>query len=333
MPYRWIINGKLAISRYPLPSEVIELSKIFDAVVILIEPHEYTGVPIQTYLRRWRSLGAEVFYSPTRDWWPPHLLELYHIVKWIKNHIDQGDRVLVHCMGGIGRSGTVAAAYLVYALGYKPWDAVVRVRRRVPGALEVPRQEKMVYTLHYLLEYLPEPLLSRIDSIALERNYGAGIKHVSKVTQLAIDLVTDLGITRDIPYKLRNALAIASILHDIVFNQEPHGIRSMEYIREVLGKQELGFKKELVEEIAKYVKCHHIEWCTKEEYSIGTVMLQIADHLDHGFDQTVDYIEALEEENGIRINIYCELPCNHNINELFHIKDLVEETLGKPLLL
>jgi ADP-ribosyl-[dinitrogen reductase] hydrolase len=51
--------------------------------------------------------------------------------------------VLVHCRGGLGRAGTVAARLLV-ELGMEPTTAIASVRAVRPGAIETSDQEKFV---------------------------------------------------------------------------------------------------------------------------------------------------------------------------------------------
>ena len=51
--------------------------------------------------------------------------------------------VLVHCRGGLGRAGTIAARLLI-ELGMEPTKAIERVRAVRPRAIETPDQEKFV---------------------------------------------------------------------------------------------------------------------------------------------------------------------------------------------
>lgn len=57
--------------------------------------------------------------------------------------IRNGERVLVHCKGGLGRAGTVAALMLV-ELGMVPEQAIRAVRDVRKGAIETPDQETFV---------------------------------------------------------------------------------------------------------------------------------------------------------------------------------------------
>jgi ADP-ribosyl-[dinitrogen reductase] hydrolase len=60
--------------------------------------------------------------------------------------LRQGGKVLVHCRGGLGRAGTVAARLLV-ELGVPPQDAVARVRAARPRAIETAEQLRYVLDL------------------------------------------------------------------------------------------------------------------------------------------------------------------------------------------
>ena len=51
--------------------------------------------------------------------------------------------VLVHCRGGLGRAGTIAARLLI-ELGMEPTKAIERVRAVRPGAIETNDQVRFV---------------------------------------------------------------------------------------------------------------------------------------------------------------------------------------------
>lgn len=51
--------------------------------------------------------------------------------------------MLVHCRGGLGRAGTVAAALLI-ELGETPREALRKVRAARPGAVETRGQERYI---------------------------------------------------------------------------------------------------------------------------------------------------------------------------------------------
>jgi ADP-ribosyl-[dinitrogen reductase] hydrolase len=59
-----------------------------------------------------------------------------------------GGKVLVHCRGGLGRAGTVAACLLVEC-GVDPTVAIAQVRNARPGAIETAAHER------YVMRYSP----------------------------------------------------------------------------------------------------------------------------------------------------------------------------------
>jgi ADP-ribosyl-[dinitrogen reductase] hydrolase len=60
--------------------------------------------------------------------------------------LRRGLDVLVHCRGGLGRAGTVAARLLI-ELGMDPTKAIEHVRAVRPGAIETSDQERYVRNL------------------------------------------------------------------------------------------------------------------------------------------------------------------------------------------
>ena len=68
----------------------------------------------------------------------------------IRNHLRSGRDVLVHCKGGLGRAGTIAAQLMV-ELGTQPEDAIRLVREsRSPYAIETRSQEAYVRSCRVL---------------------------------------------------------------------------------------------------------------------------------------------------------------------------------------
>ena len=53
--------------------------------------------------------------------------------------------VCVHCMAGVGRTGTMLAVYLVKSRGLSAQQAIQEVRRQRPGSIETQSQEEAVF--------------------------------------------------------------------------------------------------------------------------------------------------------------------------------------------
>ena len=57
----------------------------------------------------------------------------------LRAHLRAGRRIVLHCLGGLGRTGTVAALLLA-ELGQAPAAAISAIRQARPGALETAAQ-------------------------------------------------------------------------------------------------------------------------------------------------------------------------------------------------
>ncbi|NJE08629.1 protein tyrosine phosphatase [Thermococcus sp. M39] len=125
------ITDKVAFSPMPYPEDIPELVKEFQAVVVLTYEYE-----LSYNLEDWKKHGVEVLYSPIEDFSAPTLEQLIEIVKWIDEKVKESKKVLIHCFGGSGRSGTIAVAYLMYSKGLNLRDALVKVRSLKPSAVE-----------------------------------------------------------------------------------------------------------------------------------------------------------------------------------------------------
>lgn len=64
---------------------------------------------------------------------PEHAV-LVAVADFVRDLRGQGKRILIHCAGGMNRSGLVVAAALIRD-GMPPRDAVALIRERRPGAL------------------------------------------------------------------------------------------------------------------------------------------------------------------------------------------------------
>ena len=61
----------------------------------------------------------------------------------LRERLLRGQSLVVHCRGGLGRTGLIAARLLI-ELGESPPEAPRRVRAARPGAVETRAQERYV---------------------------------------------------------------------------------------------------------------------------------------------------------------------------------------------
>lgn len=113
-------------------------------LVLLVEDHELARWGDLSIVDRGRAVGIAIDRHPIPDGSaPPSADAMDAILGGLDRVRDDGDAV-VACMGGVGRSGTVAACALV-AAGNSAAAAIVRVRAvRHPTAVETAGQVAFV---------------------------------------------------------------------------------------------------------------------------------------------------------------------------------------------
>ncbi|MEM3926532.1 MAG: dual specificity protein phosphatase family protein [Desulfurococcaceae archaeon] len=202
--FTWIIEGKLAQS--PLPS-IYELENII--------PKTFTGM---ISLTNWgetpawlshkvRSIGLEYLHLPTPDHYPVELIDLIRAVFFIKKHVERGGSVIVHCMGGVGRSGMVTVAFLI-STGKNLYEALRYVRSKVPGSVENTWQHRMLENFELFINNVGLTMMQKYLDILLnsirEENE---VRHVFKTIQMVIELYNWLSpSTTSILDELKNAM-------------------------------------------------------------------------------------------------------------------------------
>ncbi|MEM1740676.1 MAG: dual specificity protein phosphatase family protein [Desulfurococcaceae archaeon] len=196
--HTWIIENKLAQSPLPNLSEINKLNKYFTGVVVLTMQHE---MPL-FYIDKLLENGLDVLHLPTFDHHPVDLLDLLRAILFIEKHIREGGAVLVHCYGGVGRSGLTTSAYLVYK-GLNLYDAVKYVRSKVPGSLENQWQLQILEDLYTLINTVGSHMINEFMKFVnkLSTNDVVSYKHLSKVLQFTIELYNILNFAGEVDLK------------------------------------------------------------------------------------------------------------------------------------
>jgi len=117
--------------------------------VSLVEDHEFAELRVQSLPQEVVSRDMAWRHLPIRDRYPPGAdfeARWGEVGAEIVGTLKSGGNVFVHCKGGLGRTGTVAACLLIEA-GYAAEAAIDAVRRARARTIETALQE------WYVLQY------------------------------------------------------------------------------------------------------------------------------------------------------------------------------------
>ena len=135
----WIAEPRLLGCHNPSSAEVQALAhEGFSLVVSLLDEAEqapnYDLALIESLKLERHNIPVRDFQSPTRD-------QLMQFVQLVDGANEK--RIVLHCLGGSGRTGTFAAAYWI-AQGMTAREAVLHVRKAKLTAIETREQLEML---------------------------------------------------------------------------------------------------------------------------------------------------------------------------------------------
>ena len=135
--FSWLIPEKLAGSAIPTSFEEIKWvldEGVKSIVTIREEPLDDDWIKNVNYL-----------HVMSNDMSVPEFDDLTFAVDFIHRRLDDKEPVMVHCLAGLGRTGTILASYLVKYENMSADEAIEKVRKTRPGSIQSYPQEEMIF--------------------------------------------------------------------------------------------------------------------------------------------------------------------------------------------
>jgi atypical dual specificity phosphatase len=135
--FSWLIENKLAGSAIPTSKDEIkwlEEQGVKSIVTIREEPLDENWIEKMKYL-----------HVQSNDMGVPEFNDLVFAIDFIHRTIEENKPVMVHCLAGLGRTGTLLACYLIKYENMSADDAVQKVREERPGSIQSFSQEEIIH--------------------------------------------------------------------------------------------------------------------------------------------------------------------------------------------
>ena len=135
--FSWILEGKLAGSAIPTSKDEVtwlQEQGVKTIVTIREEPLDKDWVSQMNYL-----------HVLSDDMRVPTFEDLKNSVDYVHKKIQNNEPVMVHCLAGLGRTGTILACYLIKYEKMSAEDAIQHVREKRHGSIQSYVQEEMIF--------------------------------------------------------------------------------------------------------------------------------------------------------------------------------------------
>jgi len=143
--FSWIIEKKLAGSAIPTSIDEVQWlieQGVKSIVTIREEPLADNWINDMNYL-----------HVMSNDMGVPEFNDLIHAVDFIHRRITNNEPVLVHCLAGLGRTGTILSCYLVKYQNTSAEEAIRKIREERPGSIQSYPQEEIIFQFEKSLQH------------------------------------------------------------------------------------------------------------------------------------------------------------------------------------
>ena len=132
-----------------LGADLLELREEFntDVLASVMEEHEYRDYGVPDLYEKDEVEGVEILRFAIPDMGVPEEAESERYRAFVDDVADRlrgGKNAVVHCRGGLGRTGTVAACVLVALGRHSADEAIDAVRKARQGTIQTDEQEDFV---------------------------------------------------------------------------------------------------------------------------------------------------------------------------------------------
>ena len=142
--FGWLLENKLAAMAYPESEDAFTL--LYQIGIRAILNLSEAPLPYETP----NKIGMLTRHIPVADFTAPTLDQVKQAVAMISSCLERHLPVAVHCVAGLGRTGTILACYLVRQ-GISADKAITTIREWRPGSIEVPEQEAVVHEYEHFI--------------------------------------------------------------------------------------------------------------------------------------------------------------------------------------
>jgi len=136
--FGWLFENKLAAMAYPESEDAYTL--LYQIGIRAILNLSEAPLPYETP----DKIGMLTRHIPVAGFTAPTLYQVKQAVAMISSCLERHIPVAVHCVAGLGRTGTILACYLV-GMEISADNAIIIIREWRAGSIEVPEQEAAVY--------------------------------------------------------------------------------------------------------------------------------------------------------------------------------------------